>query len=73
MVDEATRIRVIRSLTGLSNGEFAKVVGVNRASVTNWERGYSVPQRDSRKALAQLCSENGIEFREDGMPVPVSE
>lgn len=71
MIDEATRIRVIRSIIGWDMKRMATQLDVNPNTITSWERGRQVPNNKSRKVLAKICQEHNIAIRPDGMPVPV--
>lgn len=46
--------------TQIRQDERAKVVGVSRATVSNWERGFVVPDPDNIKKLIEFCKENKI-------------
>ena len=70
MIDEPTRIRVIKAILGMDSKAFAKAVGVAQNTVTVWESGRSVPNASSRFVIAELCKSRGIVFRKDGMPLP---
>ena len=48
-----TRIRKFRERQGLSQKEFAKLIGVNNARVSNWEQGLNRPDVD---ILASICN-----------------
>jgi DNA-binding transcriptional regulator YiaG len=72
-ITEATRIRVIRALLGVSSRELAARIGITPNSLTSWEHGKSTPQREKRKALAAICQENGIAFLVSGCPVPMGD
>ena len=71
MVDEATRIRVIRAIIGCDRKTLQEGLGVSANVVKNWENGTSIPQRKNRAALAKVCFEHNIAIRPDGFPVPV--
>jgi len=69
MTDEATRIRVIRAIIGWDMKKMASTMAVNPNTITNWERGRSVPNSSNRKVLADICYEYKIHIRPDGYPV----
>jgi len=52
--------------TGVSQGEFARLMGVSRVTVNNWCRGHSTPRGDRAKKARQLilvlrrCGEAGM-------------
>lgn len=48
-----TRIRKFRERQGLSQKEFAKLIGVSNARVSNWEQGLNRPDVD---ILASICN-----------------
>ena len=48
-----TRIRKFREMQGLSQKEFAKLIGVSNARVSNWEQGLNRPDVD---ILASICN-----------------
>ncbi len=73
VVDDALRIRVIRAIAGMKQGEFCKRLGINPNTLSQWESGKHAPRGDGRKKLAQVCAELNISIRPDGFPVPVSE
>lgn len=72
-VDDATRIRVIRALVGMTSRDFAAKMGVSCASVTSWEKGRCTPQREKRMELATFCQKAGIAFMPSGCPVPAGD
>lgn len=69
-LDDATRIRVIRALLGMSSRDFAARVGICGATLTGWERSRATPTPSKRQELAELCHEKGIAFSPSGMPFP---
>ena len=71
MTDDATRVRVIRAILGVTSGDFAALVGVDRATLTNWEKGKTRPQQTYQLKLSEICKESNISINEDGFPVPV--
>jgi DNA-binding XRE family transcriptional regulator len=72
-IDEATRIRVVRAMLGLTSKQFASKVGVGPSAVTAWEKGRATPQREKRKELAKICQDAGIAFLPSGCPVPMTD
>lgn len=40
-----TKIKKRRQIMGLTQGQLAERIGVNRSSITNWENGKHFPQR----------------------------
>lgn len=71
MVDEATRIRVIRAILGWDKKTMQKRLKVSQNVIRYWESGTNVPNSRSRKVLAEICNEHHIAIRPDGYPVPV--
>lgn len=47
------RLRYFRELRGLSQKEFASLIGVSNSRVSNWEQGINRPDAD---ILASICS-----------------
>ena len=70
MVDDATRVRAIRAILGLSSHDFAAKLGVSSTTLTNWSKGRSIPNAKGRKALAKVMNRGKIILLENGMPVP---
>lgn len=52
----------IRQATGLTQKEFAQIIGVR--SVANWERGRCYPNYGAMKKIVQFCEENHIDYSE---------
>ena len=50
----------IRSRTGLSQAEFARSIGVKKATLLNWEQGRRKPDGPARVLLALIAKEPGI-------------
>ena len=73
MVSDATRIRVIMALMGVTSKDLAIRVGVSQGVVTGWSKGRCAPQRKSRAALAEICQQEGICFLPSGMPVRIED
>lgn len=73
MIDEATRIRVIRALIGMNSREFAAALKVTANSITNWEKGRTVPTKLTRRRLARLCQQHNVCFLPSGTPVPMDD
>lgn len=69
MVSESLQMRVIRAITGWDMKKVAQKLDVNPNTVTNWERGRSVPNSTNRKAIAEICHQHNISIRPDGYPV----
>lgn len=54
-------LKAQRSRTGLSQGDYARLVGVSASTIYNWERGTTRP---GEKQLAKLVSLRGLGKRE---------
>lgn len=50
------RIRILRQARGLSQVELAKILGVTKQSVSNWENDNIQPSIDMLKRIAQVFS-----------------
>lgn len=62
--------RQAREATGLTQHEFAQVLGVSRPSVAAWENGYREPQGAAR-TLLQIVVKNPalvLQLAQDGRP-----
>lgn len=49
----ATRIRTARKAANLSQGQLARLLDMNPVQVSRWERGYAIPNDESRYRLAR--------------------
>jgi DNA-binding transcriptional regulator YiaG len=47
------KIRYNRRVLNLQQKELARILGVNRSTVTNWEKGYTKPRSDLYERLVQ--------------------
>jgi len=56
----ATDVPAIRARTGLSQAEFARSIGVKKATLLNWEQKRRVPDGPARVLLALIEKEPGI-------------
>lgn len=56
----STDIPAIRARTGLSQAEFARSIGVKKATLLNWEQKRRVPDGPARVLLALIDKEPGI-------------
>ncbi len=56
----APDVRAIRARTGLSQAEFARSIGVKKATLLNWEQGRRTPDGPARVLLALIEREPGI-------------
>ena len=48
----ASRLKELRKLNGISQGELAEIIGVKRTAVTNWESGVAEPSINNLKSLS---------------------
>ncbi len=53
-------IKAIRASTGLSQAEFARSIGVKKATLLNWEQDRRKPEGPARVLLALIAKEPGI-------------
>ncbi len=53
-------VQAIRSLTGLSQAEFAKSIGVKKATLLNWEQRRRSPDGPARVLLALISADPKI-------------
>ena len=53
-------VPAIRARTGLSQAEFARSIGVKKATLLNWEKKRRVPDGPARVLLALIEKEPGI-------------
>ncbi len=53
-------VRAIRAKTGLSQAEFARSIGVKKATLLNWEHRRRTPDGPARVLLALIAKEPGI-------------
>jgi len=53
-------VPAIRARTGLSQAEFARSIGVKKATLLNWEQGRRKPDGPARVLLALIAKDPGI-------------
>ena len=53
-------VRAIRAKTGLSQADFARSIGVKKATLLNWEHQRRVPDGPARVLLALIAKEPGV-------------
>ncbi len=53
-------VRAIRARTGLSQTEFARSIGVKKATLVNWEQGRRRPEGPARVLLALIARDPDI-------------
>lgn len=54
------RLRALRKKNDWTQGDLARELGVNQATVSRWEKKLSEPVGLSRKALMKLFEEAGL-------------
>jgi putative transcriptional regulator len=59
-VPDAPDVKAIRARTGLSQAEFARSIGVKKATLLNWEQDRRVPDGPARVLLALIAKDPGI-------------
>jgi putative transcriptional regulator len=59
-VPDVPDVRAIRAQTGLSQAEFARSIGVKKATLLNWEQERRVPDGPARVLLAMIAKEPGV-------------
>ena len=55
-----TDVREIRARAGLSQADFARSIGVRKATLVNWEQKRRTPEGPARVLLALIAKEPGI-------------
>ena len=58
--DGTPTMATIRARTGLSQAEFARSIGVKKATLLNWEQQRRKPDGPARVLLALIAKEPGI-------------
>ena len=53
-------VKAIRAQTGLSQADFARSIGVKKATLLNWEQERRMPDGPARVLLALIAKEPGI-------------
>lgn len=53
-------VQAIRAQTGLSQAEFARSIGVKKATLLNWEHRRRSPEGPARVLLALIAKDPGI-------------
>ena len=53
-------VQAIRAGTGLSQAEFARSIGVKKATLLNWEHGRRKPEGPARVLLAMIAKDPAI-------------
>jgi putative transcriptional regulator len=59
-VPDTPDVKAIRARTGLSQADFARSIGVRKATLLNWEQDRRVPDGPARVLLALIAKEPGI-------------
>jgi putative transcriptional regulator len=47
-------IRSLRGRLGLTQSQFAELLGVDQSTISTWERGVNIPRGPARKVLESL-------------------
>lgn len=58
----AEDIKRIRRKAFLTQGDFAKEIGVSFATVNRWETGKAKPNLKTMKLIDEYCKKNAINF-----------
>ncbi len=66
MMPASSAVKKIRICVGLEQEEFAKLVGVSKAAISNYERGLRTPRFPIIKKMRELAKDAGLD-------VPVEE
>lgn len=64
--DIGKRIKTIRKRRGLTQADFARMIGVTRPTVISWERGVTVPVLYTLKRLSGVLGVT-LEYLMEGM------
>ncbi|PGT66179.1 helix-turn-helix domain-containing protein [Bacillus thuringiensis] len=56
----ASRIRLIRKILGMTQKEFAKQFGVQPLAVTRWENAKQIPNEYRMRKMEQLIGSNNL-------------
>lgn len=59
-VPDTPDVKAIRARTGLSQADFARSIGVKKATLLNWEQDRRMPDGPARVLLALIAKEPGI-------------
>jgi SOS-response transcriptional repressor LexA len=65
LMDVHQRIKLAREKMGLTHEQFAKLLGVSRGSVQQWEKGITAPNRGRQPAVASLLGITVAELMSD--------
>ncbi|HDR6286397.1 helix-turn-helix domain-containing protein [Bacillus toyonensis] len=56
----ADQIKLARAMAGVSQTEFAKMLGVDQSNLSKWERGVLKPNKKSVNRIVKLVGEENI-------------
>lgn len=59
-VPDTPDVKAIRARTGLSQADFARSIGVKKATLLNWEQDRRMPDGPARVLLALIAKDPGI-------------
>jgi len=68
------KIRRMRKARGLTQAEFAEILGVSQSAISKWERGEDEPRPDFLRALAEMAGESmeSFAFYDTGGSIPLT-
>ena len=58
-MDYDRKIRAIRGWAGLTMAEMAEMIGVNERTLSNYERGITIPPVDIYDQIMEIGKQNG--------------
>lgn len=64
-MSSADEVKRIRTKLCLEQDELAKLLGISKSAISNYERGIRVPRIKIVRKLRDLAKENNIEFNMD--------
>lgn len=56
MMNEKLTLKSVRAMRGLSQSALAGMIGVDRATIINWEKGKTIPTVDYAIAMADALA-----------------
>ena len=66
----AENIKALREKHGLSQAEFAKLIGVSDKAVSTWEKGTRIPRMGVIQKMADMYGLQKTDIIEDKQPLP---
>jgi transcriptional regulator with XRE-family HTH domain len=61
-MDYGAKLKELRMKLLITQTELADMLGVSFATVNRWENGHNEPTMRQKRAIRDLCRENGLEF-----------